>query len=396
MTAERTDILISGAGLAGMILAALLARRGFHVTICDPSPPPESAALEGSDLRSTAYLTPSRAVLEEAGLWDHLAPHATPLDALRAMDSVGWPPRQTGTRTFRATDIALDSFGWNIPNWRARKVLAETLEHDPSIDLRMGTGFASMVARDTEVLVRLESGAQLRAKLLVGADGRMSPVRDAAGIGVTTHRYGQKALAFAATHREPHRNISTEIYHSGGAFVTVPLPDEDGQPASSIVWMNYGPRAIELSRMERKEFDAALTLRALSILGPMRRATDLRLWPIVTQTAERLTARRVALVAEAAHVLPPIGAQGLNTSIADIAALADAIAGDPGAPATLQRYAANRARDVRMRAGVIDVFNRLCRSGHPTVARMRVEGMKALYDSAPVRRRVMSAGLGGA
>ena len=395
MADERTDILISGAGLAGMILAALLARRGYAVTICDPAPPPEDVDCKGSDLRSTAYLVPSRDILQKAGLWRHLAPHATPLDALRVMDSAGWPPRQTGMRVFEAADLDLPSFGWNVPNWRARKVLGDALARDPKVDLRLGTGFANMLARDREALVTLDNGTRLRAHLVVGADGRNSPVREMAGIGVRVRRYGQKALAFAATHEVPHRNVSTEIYNSGGAFVTVPLPDHDGRPASSIVWMAEGARAIELSGMAFPAFDEALTLRALSVLGPMARATGLRLWPVVTQTAERLTAKRVALVAEAAHVLPPIGAQGLNTSISDIAALADAITDDPGAPDALARYAVGRGRDVRVRAAAIDAFNRICQTGNPLVAKARVETLKALHDLAPLRRSVMQAGLGG-
>lgn len=395
MRHDQTDILISGAGLAGMILAALLARRGYGITICDPAAPPESADDEGSDLRSTAYLAPSRAVLEEADLWHHLAPHAAPLRALRVMDSVGWPPRQTGTRVFEAADLGLPSFGWNVPNWRARNVLAQTLAADPNVDLRFGTGLATLLARDREALVTLADGARLRARLVVGADGRSSPVRASVGIGVRTRRYGQKALAFAATHEAPHRNVSTEIYNSGGAFVTVPLPDHDGHPASSIVWMADGARAVALKGMERPAFDEALTLRALSILGPMARATGLRLWPVVTQTADRLTAKRVALVAEAAHVFPPIGAQGLNTSISDIAALSGAIAGDPGAPDVLARYAAARGRDIRLRAATIDAFNRICQTGNPVVARARAETLKALHDIAPLRRRMMEAGLGG-
>lgn len=395
MRNHRTDILISGAGLAGMILAALLARRGYGVTICDPASPPESADDEGSDLRSTAYLAPSRAVLEAAGLWHRLAPHAAPLQALRVMDSMGWPPRQTGTRVFEAADLDLPAFGWNVPNWRARNVLAQALAADPNVDLRFGTGLATLLARDREALVTLTDGARLRARLVVGADGRNSPVRASVGIGVRTRRYGQKALAFATTHEAPHHNVSTEIYNSGGAFVTVPLPDHDDRPASSVVWMAGGARAIELDGMERAAFDEALTLRSLSILGPMARASDLRLWPVVTQTADRLTAKRVVLVAEAAHVLPPIGAQGLNTSISDIAALANAITDDPGAPDVLARYAAGRERDIRLRAAAIDAFNRICQSRNPVVARARAETLKALHDIAPLRRRVMEAGLGG-
>ena len=391
-----TDIFVSGAGIAGMILAALLSRRGYRVTICDPAPPPEDIADAGSDLRSTAYLAPSIAVLEEAGLWARLAPDATSLSALRVMDSTGWPPRQTASRTFLPADLGLEAFGRNVANWRAHRHLADALAQDDGVDLRLGTGFAHLFARDDGARVTLTDGSEIRARLVVGADGRNSAVRTAAGIDIRQHRYGQKALAFACTHDEPHETVSTEIYNAGGAFVTVPLPDHEGRPASSIVWMDEGHRAMDLVKMDPVPFDETLSLRALHVLGSMHRATPLRLWPIVTQTAQSLTAKRVALVAEAAHVLPPVGAQGLNTSIVDIAALADAVAGgDPGRPEALDRYAATRRRDIAARATAIDLYNRLCRTGAGPLQAIRATGLKAVHDIAPLRKRVMLAGMGG-
>ncbi len=389
-----TDIFISGAGIAGMVLAALMARRGHRVTICDPAPPPQDQEDEGSDLRSTAYLAPSVALLQEAGLWEGLAPDATPLAGLRVMDSTGWPPRQTATRTFTPDDLGLEAFGLNVMNWRARRTLAQALRDDPAIDLRFGTGFRDLVARDDVAKVTLTDGTRLDARLVVGADGRASPVRETLGIATRGHRYGQKALAFACTHRDPHDGISTEIYNEGGAFVTVPLAERDGRPASSIVWMETGPRATELA--QAPEFDRLLTERALHVLGPMERVTPIRLWPIVTQTARRMTAKRAALVAEAAHVMPPIGAQGLNTSLADIRALAAAIdPADPGAPAGLAAYARRREADMRARATAIDLYNRLCRTGFAPVQALRRTGLKAVHDIAPLRRRIMGLGMGG-
>ncbi|WP_375261804.1 FAD-dependent monooxygenase [Palleronia sp.] len=394
MSAMDTDIFISGAGIAGMVLAALLAKRGWRVTICDPSTPPDSEGAEGSDLRSTAYLEPSVAVLREAGLWEHLSPDATPLEALRVVDSAGWPPRQTALRTFRPDDLGLMAFGWNVMNWRAHRTLTEALSQAPGIDLRLGTGFADMTARDDMAFVTLTDGSRLTARLVVGADGRTSAVREAAGIDTRIRRYGQKALAFACTHVEPHERISTEIYNAGGAMVTVPLSDHDGQPASSIVWMDDGARVNDLAQMDEGAFNQRLTERALALLGPMRRVTPLRVWPVVTQTARTLTAKRTVLVAEAAHVLPPIGAQGLNTSIADIAALADSLQDDPGAPGALSLYARARQADMVGRAAAIDAYNRLCRSGLAPVQRLRAEGLKLVNDVAPLRRRVMMAGMG--
>ncbi|SEN95551.1 FAD-dependent monooxygenase [Palleronia pelagia] len=391
-----TDIFISGAGLAGMMLAARLSARGFRVIVCDPSTPPEGATVEGSDLRSTAYLEPSCRVLEQAGVWDALAPHATPLAALQVIDSDGWPPTERARRTFQPGDLGLDTFGRNIPNWRAHLSLMDVLKARENVDLRLGVGFSDLVTRDDAAFVTLTDGTRLRARLVIGADGRNSPVRAAAEIDVTTRRYGQKAFAFAVTHDLPHDDVSTEIYNSGGAFTTVPLVDHEGQPASAIVWMNAAERSRALAAAPAEDFAQVLNDRSLGILGRMTPVSPIRSWPIITQTAHRVTARRTVILAEAAHVLPPIGAQGLNTSIADIAALSEVLGDDPGDAATLDRYARGRLRDMRLRAGAIDLFNRVCQSGNPAVQATRRAGLAAVHDIAPLRQRIMMAGMGGA
>ncbi|MDJ0628654.1 MAG: FAD-dependent monooxygenase [Rhodobacter sp.] len=391
------DIFISGGGIAGLTAAAAFGHGGFSVLLADPAPPVADMRADGSDLRSTAFLQPARTLFEEIGLWEVLAPFAVPLDALRIVDTKGWPPEISETRTFEPTDLGEDSFGWNLPNWLIRREILRFAEAQTGIELALGTGFRSMLTRTREVRVTLTDGRALRARLVIGADGRASPVREAAGIAAHTIRYGQKALAFSASHPIPHGQISTEIYNRGGAFTTVPLPDHKGAPASAIVWMNAGPRAQALAALPTAEFDAQMTARACGLLGPMERIGDLRLWPVVTQTADRLTAERTALVAEAAHVLPPIGAQGLNTSLHDIAALYDLAKAAPeglGTPAQLARYARSRERDIALRARSIDLFNRICQSGEPPIQALRSAGLRAAHGVAPLRRALMRAGLG--
>jgi 2-octaprenyl-6-methoxyphenol hydroxylase len=176
--------------------------------------------------------------------------------------------------------------------------------------------------------VTLSDGARLRARLVIAADGRNSAVREAAGIGVRTTRYGQKALAFAVTHPIPHENVSTEIHRSGGPFTLVPLPDytgEDGSrapPPPSSGW-SAGPRCGGSWTLDTPAFEAEMTERSAHLFGPLTLVSRRTVWPIISQTARALCAERVALVAEAAHVVPPIGAQGLNMSLADIRTLLD-------------------------------------------------------------------------
>lgn len=395
MPRETVDILISGGGLAGLVAAAAFGQAGFSVLLADPAPPVTDLRDEGSDLRSTAFLQPARDLLNRIGLWDALRPKATPLEALRIVDTHGWPPQIAETRQFDASELGDAPFGWNLPNWLTRGVVLDHLTGQSGIELAFGTGFRSLLARDREAFVTLTGDRQIAARLVIGADGRNSAVRQAAGIDVKTTRYGQKALAFSVTHALPHRNVSTEIYNAGGAFTTVPLPDHRGRPASAIVWMNEGARALELAAMDSAAFDAEMTQRACDLLGPMQLVTERSVWPIVTQTATRLTAARCALIAEAAHVLPPIGAQGLNTSLHDVAALLEcADPGSLGDAAMLDRYAQARTRDIALRARAIDLFNRVCKSGAKPVQAIRGFGLRAIYDMAPVRKGVMRAGLG--
>ena len=138
-----------------------------------------------------------------------------------------------------------------------------------------------------------------------------------------TFRYGQKALTFAVTHPLPHQNISTEIHRSGGPFTLVPLPDRDGLPSSAVVWMERGPEVARLMALDAPEFEAAANARSCQILGPLTLAGRRLVWPMIAQIADRMAGERLALMAEAAHVVPPIGAQGLNMSLADLAALLD-------------------------------------------------------------------------
>ena len=397
MAREHTDILIAGGGIAGLTAAAAFASQGRQVTLVSPAPPVVAQQEDGSDLRSTAFLQPARDLFDMAGLWPHLAPKAIPLEGLRIVDTVDWPPRTRDSREFRSEDILDGPFGWNLLNVDTNAALMSALEGRDGITLRFGTGFADMLTRDRESIVRLSDGTRLSAQLVVAMDGRNSAVRAAAGIDVDVIRYGQTALAFTVQHPLPHGNVSTEFYNEGGPFTMVPLPDVDGQPASAIVWMNPSAKAQNLSSLSSEELSDIASQRACNMFGPLRIISPIRHWPIAAQKARALTAPRTAILAEAAHVVPPIGAQGLNTSLNDLAALLKAMEGatDPGAPAVLAAYNKARAADISRRVQAIDLFNRITRSALPSLQNLRLSGLKAIHGIAPVRKAVMRAGMGG-
>ena len=394
MERKTTDIVIAGGGVAGLTAAAAFGTAGFDVTIIDPTPPVTTSDAEGSDLRTTAFLQPAQQFLEAAGLWTRLAPFATPLQIMRIVD-IGTDAHVT--RDFNAADISEQPFGWNLPNWLLRREMVARLQELPQVDFRAGVGFARMVARSNEALVTLSDDSQLSAKLVIGADGRASAVRQSAGIGVKTMRYGQKALTFAVTHDAPHDNVSTEIHRSGGPFTLVPLPDHDGKPCSAVVWMEGGAEANRLYALPQPAFEAAANDRSAYLYGPLKLASKRSLWPIISQIADHLTAPRTALVAEAAHVMPPIGAQGLNMSLRDLSCLLDLATAAPdqlGAPAMLDAYARKRHPDIKLRVTGIDALNRASIAGSPMMQALRSKGIEALYGIAPVRQTLMQMGLG--
>ncbi len=393
----ETDILVAGGGVAGLVAAAVFGAAGFTVLCVDPVPPVTDAGVEGSDLRSTAFLMPSVELLERAGLWTRLAAHAAPLRIMRIADAGGPQQVVRETADFAADEVGAAVFGYNLPNWLIRRELVAHLADLPGVTLRAPARVESFTPRLAQTLIRLSGGSQVRARLTVAADGRDSFLREAAGIGARRWGYGQKALVFTVTHDLTHDGISTEIHRTGGPFTLVPLPDPR---ASAIVWMETGPKAQALFDAQPEDFAAALNERACGVLGTLKPSSPRRIWPIISQVADRLDGPRMALVAEAGHVLPPIGAQGLNMSLRDIRALADLCTaerdagGDFGAPGVLARYSRARHGDILMRVAGVDALNRAAMAGWQPFRDARRSGLRLLHGIEPARRAAMRLGLG--
>ncbi|MDA7425913.1 UbiH/UbiF family hydroxylase [Thalassococcus lentus] len=391
------DIVISGGGIAGLTAATAFANAGFDVLCLDPAPPVTSRDAQNADLRSTAFLQPAQRFLEDTGLWARLAEHAMPLQVMRIVDAGGAEPEPRVTHDFNASDISELPFGWNLPNWLLRRELSAHLDTLPNVTFRPGTGTTSLFTREAEARVGLSDGTRVKTRLVIAADGRNSPMRTAAGIDVATTRFGQKAMAFAVTHPIPHGNVSTEIHRTGGPFTLVPLPDFEGRPSSAIVWMEEGPKADALMALEPEAFEAAMSERSCHLFGPLSLASRRTLWPIISQEAENLTGQRLALVAEAAHVVPPIGAQGLNMSLKDISTLLDLATARPedlGSQSMLDQYARARRTDIRARVAGITALNRISMVSTPTLRDLRAKGLDALYSVKPLRKTLMQLGLG--
>jgi 2-octaprenyl-6-methoxyphenol hydroxylase len=391
------DIVISGGGIAGLTATAAFASKGFSVLCVDPTPPVTTREAEGSDLRTTAFLQPAQAFLDEAGLWERLAPHAMPLEVMRIVDAGGEMPEPRVVKDFDSSEISEKPFGWNLPNWLLRREMADRLADLPNVTFRPGTATTSLFTRQSEARVGLSDGSQVKTRLVIAADGRNSPMREAADIAVRTTRYGQKALAFAVTHPIPHGNVSTEIHRTGGPFTLVPLPDFNGMPSSAIVWMEESPKAEALFNLDPGAFEAEMTRRSCSLFGPLTLASRRTIWPMIAQEAETLVGQRLALVAEAAHVVPPIGAQGLNMSLRDLRCLLDLAVAHPenlGDAPMLRSYERQRMIDIRARVAGITALNRISMLAPRPLRDLRAKGLDALYALSPVRKILMQMGLG--
>ena len=273
---------------------------------------PRGGAGAGEARNLPAAATPGKTRLRPAGpkrpraAPPRLAARATPLQVMKIVN-LGATYR---SRAFDADDIGELPFGWNIPNWLMRREVHAALQAEPLAFYRAGISASSVLSRTDHALVTLSDGSGVRAKLVLAADGRASGLRAAAGIGTRVLRYGQKALAFAVTHEAPHDNVSTEIHRAGGPCTFVPLPDHGGRPASAVVWMDRATESVRRHALGNAAFEVELLERSGGLYGPVKLASRRSIWPISSQLAKRFYHGRMALIAEAAHAIPPIGAQG--------------------------------------------------------------------------------------
>jgi 2-octaprenyl-6-methoxyphenol hydroxylase len=383
---NNIEVVVVGGGPAGLSAAIALAGAGIATAlVAQPATQPDN--------RTTALMAGSVTALATLGVWEHCRDHAAPLRAIRIVDDTNRLVRAPEVR-FTASEIGLDAFGQNIEN---RHLVAALYQVASGLSmLTLIDDEASAVEIDDRLVsVHLRDGGDITAHLAIGADGRRSLCRAAAGIETDAARYPQTALTFTLGHTRPHHDISTEFHTRTGPFTLVPLPGL----RSSLVFVVDSPEATNLNAASDHALAEEIERRAHSILGKMTVEAGRGAFPLAIETALCFAARRVALVGEAAHVLPPIGAQGLNLGLRDAATIAELVVAarrdgaDVGSHDVLARYDAARRADVTSRSIAVDILNRSLLSDLLPVQGMRGFGLFLIDRIGPLRRAVMSEGV---
>ncbi len=380
---HSTDIIVAGTGPAGLAAALALAEGGHGVILAGP-------AINGADRRTTTIMMPGLAFLDRLGVGTALRKAGAPLASMRLIDATGRLFRSP-TVTFRASEIGEEAFGFNIPNATINAILEDAVKANPAIN-RIEGSVASWEPGDNSITARLDDGTVIEARLAAAADGRHSPAREAAGISVRLGTLPQSALVLSFTHEKPHDSISTEFHTPHGPFTQVPLPDPH---SSSLVWVNEPGEAERLAALQPDDLGREIEARMQSMLGKVSVSGTPQLYPLSTALPSRFGARRVALIGEAAHVFPPIGAQGLNLGLRDVRDLASVMApaGDPGGDTVLAAYDRSRRLDVSMRSGAVNALNRSLLSEMVPAQLMRSAGIGLLGAFSPLRGFLMREGM---
>jgi 2-octaprenyl-6-methoxyphenol hydroxylase len=378
------EVAVIGGGPAGLVAAIALATAGVDTLLIAPPAEP--------DHRTTALLAGSVTALETLGAWPACVPHAAPLRKIRLVDATGRLIRAPEV-LFTAAEIGLDAFGHNIEN---RHLIAALEVRTAALKLPRIAGAALSIASDAAGVTVKHSDGEARVKLVIGADGRRSLCRAAAGIGTNNRRtYPQTALTLNVAHARPHRDTSTEFHTESGPFTLVPLPGR----RSSLVCVIDPAHADELAAMNDAELSVEIERRAHSLFGRMNVEPGRGIFPLAIETADSVARERIALVGEAAHVVPPIGAQGLNLGLRDGATIAELVAEarrqniDIGAPELLARYDMQRRADVTSRTIAVDLLNRSLLTDFLPAQGARGLSLYLVDRVGPLRRALMREGV---
>lgn len=391
---EQTDVIILGGGLVGLALATALDSAGLRSTIVDPADPAgrRDVAFDG---RTTAVSSSSMRMFGATGVLDYLPEQGCPIHAIRVADGLA-----PGSLTFEPGEDG-EPLGVMHENRHLRAALHDRAEAGARIDLRWKSAVTEVVRDDFSGRVRLGDGTELSAPLIVGAEGRKSPSREAAGIRMARWSYKHTAIVSTLAHDRPHEHIAYEIFYPAGPFALLPMTDlADGTHRSAIVWSIVNDKAAGLLKLDDTAFAAEAQAAMGGFLGDIRLLTPRSSYPLGFHHATRITDRRLALAGDAAHAIHPIAGQGVNLGFRDAAALAEVLVDgarlglDLGDAQLLARYQRWRALDAFSVALATDGLTRLYGVPGRAASVVRRLGMGVVDRLGPLKHKLNAAARG--
>ena len=389
---DRADVIIFGGGLVGLALASALDSSGLSTILVDPADPSQrrDAAFDG---RTSAVSSSSMRMLQAIGVADHLAEPGCPIWRIAVADGL-----EPGGLHFDPEDE--EPLGFMHENRNLRAALQARAEAGKNIWLMWKSRMASVDRSDAGVAVALEDGRKLHAPLLVAADGRNSPTREAAGINVARWKYDHQAVVSVLRHERPHEHVAYEIFYPGGPFALLPMNDDDGGHRSAIVWSVRNEDAAGWLSLNDEDFAAEAEAAMGGFLGTVAMLAPRSSYPLGFHHAARMTAQRLALVGDAAHAIHPIAGQGLNLGFRDVASLAEVLVEgarlglDLGDRQLLDRYQRWRSLDALSVAFATDTLTRIYGVPGKAASAVRRLGMGLVGRISPLRNRLMSEARG--
>jgi 2-octaprenyl-6-methoxyphenol hydroxylase len=389
---DRADVIIFGGGLVGLALASALDSSGLSSIVVDPADPAPRADA-GFDGRTSAVSSSSMRMLETIGAAGHLAEPGCPIWRIAVADGL-----KPGALHFDADDG--EPLGFMHENRNLRGALHARADAGKNIWLLWKSRVASVDRGDHGVVVALEDGRKLSAPLLIAADGRNSKTREAAGINVARWKYDHQAIVAVLRHERPHEHVAYEIFYPTGPFALLPMNDDKVGHRSAIVWSVPEEDAAGWLSLNDGDFAAEAEAAMGGFLGKVEMLAPRSSFPLGFHHAAQITARRLALIGDAAHAIHPIAGQGLNLGFRDAAALAEVLVEgarlglDLGDQVLLERYQRWRSLDALSVAFATDSLTRIYGVPGATASAIRRFGMGLVGRISPLRDRLMSEARG--